>query len=282
MGLDWLTLASSSVSGRSFTPLQADWAGVVRQLFSEEAALALALLILVVGFLLSYLTWRWTRAFFRRSGIEDAIEGTSFERSASRFGTSTSGIVATLLAVFVYVIATNLAFNVARLLDFSLFWGQVTRNLPGLFLAVLAIITGLIAGDKAKVVIMERLRSIKIPEAALIGDLAKYSIYYVAALIALAQLGVATTALLVLLAAYAFGLILLSAVAFKDFLAAGAAGVYLLLVEPYSIGDEVRIDDKRGIVQEVDMFVTRIETDGEEYIIPNQQVFRSGIIRIRS
>jgi small-conductance mechanosensitive channel len=163
-----------------------------------------------------------------------------------------------------------------------LFWAQVTRNLPRLFVAVLAVIVGLIAGDKAEIGIQERLRSVKLPEVTVLGAIAKYSIYYIAALIALAQLGVATAALLVLLAAYAFGLVFLCGIAFKQFLAAGAAGIYLLLVEPYSIGDEVRIDDKRGIVQEIDMFVTRIETEGEEYIVPNQRVFDSGIVRVRN
>lgn len=261
--------------------MQFDWPDLVRSLFSEEAAFTAAFLLLVIGLFLSYLTWRWTHTIFRRTGINDAVEGTTFDRSVARFGTSTSGIIATLLAIFVYILTAITAFNVARLLNFELFWAQVTRNLPGLFIAVLAVIIGLIAGDKSEIVIQERLRSVKLPEVTLIGTVAKYSIYYVAALIALAQLGVATTALLVLLAAYTFGLVLLSAVAFNQFLSAGAAGVYLLLAAPYTIGDEVRIDGKRGIVQEVDIFVTRIETDGEEYIIPNQQVFNSGIIRLR-
>jgi len=70
--------------------------------------------------------------------------------------------------------------------------------------------------------------------------------------------------------------------ALKDVLQAGAAGIYLLLTEPYSIGDEVVIGDQSGIVQEVDILVTRIESDGEEYIIPNKRVFNTGIVRIRS
>ena len=262
--------------------MQFDWPRLIRSLFSEEAALTAALLLLILGVFLSYLTWRWTHTIFRRTGLNDAVEGTTFERSVNRFGTSTSGIIAMLLAVFVYILTAITAFNVARVLNFELFWAQLTRNLPGLFVAVLAVIVGLIAGDKAEISIQERLRSVKLPEATVIGDIAKYSIYYIAALIALAQLGVATTALLVLLAAYTFGLVFLCGIAFKQFLAAGAAGIYLLLVEPYSIGDEVRIDDKRGIVQEIDVFVTRIETEGEEYIIPNQRVFDAGIVRVRN
>jgi len=261
--------------------MQFNWSRFIRRLFSEEAAFTIAVTILIAGAIAAYLVWRWTHQVFEQAGINDAVEGTAFERSVSRFGTSTSGIIATLLAVFVYVTALILAFNVAQVLNFELFWAELTRNLPRFFIAILAVIVGLIAGDKAKITIQERLRSVKLPEAMVVGELAKYSIFYIAALIALAQLGVATTALVVLLAAYAFGLVFLSGIAFKDFLAAGAAGVYLLLTEPYTIGDEVKIDDKRGIVQEIDMFVTRIETDGEEHIIPNQEVFQSGIIRIR-
>jgi small-conductance mechanosensitive channel len=261
--------------------MQVDWPDIIRSVFSEETAFSLAVGILIIGLVLSYTVWRWTHKFLAKWGINDAVEGTTFDRTAQRFGSSTAGVIGTLLAIFVYTGAIIVAFHVAQLFDAELFWSRLTKFVPRLFIAVLALIVGLLAGDKAHLAIQEQLQSVKLPETAVIPKLVKYSIFYIAALIALAQLGVATAALLVLLAAYAFGLVFLGGIAFKDLLAASAAGIYLLLAEPYSIGDEVRIDEKRGIVQEVDMFVTHIEADGEEYIIPNQQVFRSGIIRIR-
>ena len=261
--------------------MQFDWADIIRSLFSEETAFIISILILVFGVFVSYYTWRWVHRFSNRAGIDGAVEGTPFERTARSFGTSTVGIVATLAAMFVYVAALILALHFADLLNVELFWSRFTGYLPRLFIAALALIVGLIAGDKAKLVVSERLRSVKLPEAGILPELVKYSIFYIAALIALGQVGVATGALLVLLAAYAFGLVFLSGIAFKDLLAASAAGVYLLLAEPYVIGDEVEIDGKRGIVQEVDMFVTHVESDGEEYIIPNQHVLRSGVVRIR-
>lgn len=249
---------------------------------SEETALTLALAILLGGGLVAYLVWRWTHALFRRTGLNDTVEGTTFERTANRFGSSTAGIIGLLLALSVLVVTALTALNVARGFDLGMFWPRATALLPQVLVAAVAVITGIVLGDKAALAVQERLRSVKLPEAALVPELVKYSIYYIAALIALAQVGVATTALLVLLGAYVFGLILLAAVAFKDLLSAAAAGVYLLLNEPYSIGDEVRIDDRRGIVQEVTMFVTHVETDGEEHIIPNNRVFRSGIVRVRN
>jgi len=260
---------------------QVDWPEFVRRVFSEETAFWVSIFVLVLGAVVSYLAWRWTRQLMNNADVPETVEGTPFERTAQRFGTSTVGIVATLVAVFVYLGAVVLALSIAQLLDSTVFWQQLTSYLPRLFIAALAAIIGLVVGDKARLLVSERLRSIKLPEAEVIPELVKYSIFYIAALIALGQLGVAIAALLVLLGVYALGLVLLTLVAFWDLLRAGAAGVYILLNQPYSIGDRVRIDDSEGIVQEVDMFTTRIENDGEEYIIPNQRVFRAGVVRIR-
>lgn len=258
-----------------------DWAEGLRAIFTRETAVTVSIAILIVGAFLAYLVWRWVRALLIHAGVDDAVEGTPFERTAQGFGTSTIGMLALLSALAVYIGTVIVALNVARLLNPNIFWSHFTGYLPRIFIAAVAIIVGIIAGDKARLNVSERLRSIKLPEAELLPELVRYSIFYTAALIALAQLGVATAALLVLLAAYAFGLVVISGLAFKDLLAASAAGIYLLLTEPYTIGDRIRIDDMEGIVQEIDMFVTHIEADGEEYIVPNQEVFRSGVVRIR-
>lgn len=254
---------------------------LIRSIFSQETAFTLSMAILFIGLLFSYFAWRWTHKIFEQTGINDAVEGTSFERTAQGVGTSTAGILGVILSIFTYTLAIIIAFNVAQVFSTDLFWSRVTAFLPRLFIALLAIIVGLLAGEKGQLFVQERLHSIKLPEVSVIPTLVKYSIYYIAGLIALAQLGVATTALLVLLGAYAFGLVFLGGLAFKDLLTAAAAGIYLLLNEPYSIGDEIRIDGTRGVVQEIDMFVTHIESEGEEFIIPNQKILRTGVVRIR-
>ncbi|QSG08142.1 mechanosensitive ion channel domain-containing protein [Halapricum desulfuricans] len=260
---------------------QFDLPTLVRALFSERGAVAAAVLVLVIGAIVGYLVWRGTRNFLCRQGVDDAVEGTLFERTANNVGLSTVGILSLLAAIAVYFLSVLLALHVARLIDTEFFWIRFTTLLPRLFVAALAVILGLVVGDKAKLVVSDRLKSVKLPEVSIIPELVKYSIFYIAALIALGQLGVTTAALLVLLAVYAFGLVFLGGLAFKDLLAAGAAGIYLLLSQPYGIGDEVEIDGTRGIVQEINVFVTHIESDEVEYIIPNQRVFKRGIVRIR-
>ncbi|QGN06798.1 mechanosensitive ion channel family protein [Halorhabdus sp. CBA1104] len=256
-------------------------ADIVRTLFSEETAVTVAIGVLFIGAVAGYLVWRTTRNVLTHLNVPEAVEGTAFERTIQNFGLSTVGVLSQMAALFVYVLAVFVALQVAEILDADLFWQRFPQYLPQLFIAAVVVIVGLVIGDKVSLAISERLKSVKLPEVTLLPKLAKYSIFYVAALIALGQLGVATTALVVLLAAYAFGLLFLSALAFKDLLTAAAAGTYLLLTEPYSIGDEVEIDDRRGVVQEIDVFVTHVESDEAEFIIPNQRVVRSGITRFR-
>ena len=262
-----------------------DWDGVlrslVRQLFAQNN-LVFAIVILLIGVLVSYLIGDASRRVLTAVGIVDAVEGTAFERTASRLGTSTVTLLSQLATLFVLGVALLVALNVARLLNARLFWTELTVFLPQVFVAALTVILGLIVADNAEVAINERLRGVKLPEVNLVALFAKYSVLYVAGLIALSQLGVATSALVVLLAAYAFAVVFLGGLAGKDLLASGAAGVYLLLNQPYGIGDEIEVDGHRGIVQEVDVVATRIENDTEEFLIPNHRVLQSGIVRVRN
>jgi small-conductance mechanosensitive channel len=257
---------------------------LVRELTRMELTVAFAVLILVSGLVVGVWIARWLGNLFVRFGVPSAVEGTPFERTARSLGTSTVALLSSLVGLFVFLLAVLLALRLlgVGVVASDLFVARLADFFPNLFVAAIIAIVGLLVGDKAHVMISERLSSVKLPEITIIPALIKYSIFYVAGLLALAQLGVATAALLILLAAYAFGLFFVGGLACKDILTSATAGIYLLLTQPYTIGDEVRIDGHRGIVQEMDVFVTRIESDDEEYLIPNRLVFRRGIARVRS
>ena len=238
-------------------------------------------LVLLIGLIIGYITNRVNRRLLTRAGVPNAVEGTAFERTARSVGTSTVAIIAQLSMWFVIGIAVLAALSVADVSFTAQFWGRLTGFLPELFVAILVLIIGIVVGDKIGLVISERLRGIKVPQIGILPRLVNYSIVYIFALIALGQVGVATSALVVLLGGYIVALVIFTAVAFRDILRSAAAGVYLLLNQPYGIGDEVHIADFEGIVQEVTVFVTRIEDDEAEYIVPNRRVFEQGLVRIR-
>ncbi|WP_129115679.1 mechanosensitive ion channel domain-containing protein [Halegenticoccus tardaugens] len=241
----------------------------------------LAFGIILLGVILGLLVNVVNRKLLTRAGVPEAIEGTGFERMAREIGTSTVAILARLSMYFVVVLAVLVGLTVAEIQYTEVFWSQVVEFIPQVFIALLILIIGIVVGEKVELLVAERLRGVKLPEIGFIPMLAKYSVFYVFVLIALNQVGVATLALIVLLGVYAVAVVGLAAVAFHDMLSSGAAGIYLLLNQPYGIGDEVKMGDRRGIVQEIDVFVTHVESNGDEYIIPNNKVFQDGIVRIR-
>ncbi|ESP89478.1 mechanosensitive ion channel domain-containing protein [Candidatus Halobonum tyrrellensis] len=269
--------ATSPAAAGGSSPLDA--AG--RFVDSVPGRLWLALAVLVLGGVLSYLVIAVNQRILEGAGVPDSIEGTAFERTARELGTSTVSIVARISGYFIFILAVLVALTVADVGYIAQFWRRVVLFLPRLFTAVLVLIVGVVVADKVELLVDNRLRGVKLPEVSILPLAAKWSVFYIAALVALGQLEVDTDALVVLLAAYVFALVLFSALAFRDLLASGAAGVYLLLDQPYGIGDRVRIGDTEGIVQEVDVFVTRVETDDSEYVVPNRRAFTEGIVRVR-
>jgi small-conductance mechanosensitive channel len=215
-----------------------------------------------------------------RARLPETIEGTAFERTARSLGTSTVAILSQLSGWFILLLGAIVALSVAKPSYAEQFWSRTTGFLPALFVATLILIIGVVIGDKVELLLSERLRSVKLPDIGVIPTAAKYSVVYVALLVALAQIGVATLPLVVLLAIYALALVVLTVVAGKALLTSAAAGIYLFLNEPYGIGDTVKIGDQRGVVQEIDVFATHIESAGEEYVVPNNRVFIGGVVII--
>lgn len=244
--------------------------------------LLLAAFILILGVILGVLTGKINRRLLTRAGVPDAVEGTAFERSMRGFGTSTVSIIAQLSMWFIIGVTLLAVVSVVDVRYTRQFWESVTSFLPPLFVSILVLIIGIVVADKIELLVRERLRGIKLPQVGIIPRIVKYTVVYIAALIALGQIGVATSALIVLLGVYFFGVVFIGGLALKDLLASAAAGVYLLLTQPFGIGDEIQIDDSHGIVQEITTFTTRIESDNEEYIVPNRLVFRQGVVRKRS
>ncbi|MFP9191013.1 mechanosensitive ion channel domain-containing protein [Natronosalvus vescus] len=250
------------------------------QTFIDEPVV-IAMAVLVLGLTIGYVVGRLNEELLRAAGVPEAVEGTPFERTAQSLGTSTVKIVARLSSWFIYGITLLTAIHIAQLFPAEAYWQTIVMFVPQLFVAILVLLIGFVVADKAELAVSEYLRGVKLPEVSILPKIVKYSVLYVAFLIALAQIGVHVFPLVVLMTVYAVGLVIVGAYAFKDFLVSSAVGMYLLLNQPYGIGDRVEIGDRVGIVQEVTLFVTKVESDSKEYIIPNRVVFENGFVRIR-
>ncbi len=67
--------------------------------------------------------------------------------------------------------------------------------------------------------------------------------------------------------------------AFKDVLQNLFAGFLILLYRPFKIGDQIKIDDFEGTVEEINVRATKIKTyDGERVVIPNSDLYMKAVL----
>lgn len=249
--------------------------------FTLETRYLWAAVILIVGLLAGHFLGQLNRRLLWGLGVDEAVEGTSLERTARNFGTETVTILARSSAWLIYVFAVVYSLQVAGIVETSVLLARGADLIPSYILAVLIVMGGLLLGDKVEMSVDERLKGVKFPEVTLVGRVFRYTVVFVAILLALAQVGVAVGVLLILLGAYLFAVIVLVATALHQLLAAAGAGLYLLLSQPYTIGDQVAIGDHEGVVQEIDLFTTSIEKDGRVFLVPNHLVLKKGATLIR-
>lgn len=238
-------------------------------------------LVFFTGLVFGYLVGKVNQRVLYALGVDEAVEGTTIERLARRAGSTTVRLIARFTSWIIYVVAAILALEVAQLPVRDALWYPVLRFLPRVVVAGIVLVVGVLVSDKAELLVSERLRSVKLPEISIVPRAVKYTILFVASLLALSQVGIATSALLVLLFVYVAAVVMFTLVATRHLLTSAAAGIYLLLKQPYGIGDRVAIGDHEGIVQEVDVFVTRVEDEDRAYVVPNHLVFRRGVVLVR-
>ncbi len=67
--------------------------------------------------------------------------------------------------------------------------------------------------------------------------------------------------------------------AFKDVLQNLFAGFLIMLYRPFHIGDQIKIKDFEGVVEDISVRATRMKTyDGERVVIPNSELYMNSVL----
>ncbi|HEX5691191.1 MAG TPA: mechanosensitive ion channel domain-containing protein, partial [Roseiflexaceae bacterium] len=114
-----------------------------------------------------------------------------------------------------------------------------------------------------------------------IGDLlariARIAILLIGALIVLGQLGLGSAVVSFVAGLGIAGIVI--GFALQDIVKHFAAGVLLLMLRPFRIGDEIQVGGFEGRVQDVQLRATILKTEnGNEVLIPNADVYNSALI----
>lgn len=139
--------------------------------------------------------------------------------------------------------------------------------------AVLILIAGWVLGNWASKAI-HAIKKLDETLKSFLGGLSKYAILAVALVAVLGQFGIQTASLLAVLGAAGLAI----GLALQGTLSNVAAGVMLLILRPFNIGDYITCGGVAGTVKSLGLFGTELATPDNVYIYaPNSTIWNSDI-----
>ncbi len=155
----------------------------------------------------------------------------------------------------------------------AMVWAWALAFLPRLGAGLAILIVGVfLAGGAARFVrrLAGRTGHIDATVQPILGTVVRYAVLILVLVAALGQLGVQTASLLAVLGAAGLAI----GLALQGTLQNIAAGIMLIYLRPFRVGDYVETPEVAGTVKEIGLFVTQMETwDGLYYFVPNSEIW---------
>ena len=167
--------------------------------------------------------------------------------------------------------ADELQQSVLALVDSSVSYGLSLATAVGILIA------GYIISKWASRAIRRRLEAVDRFDRTLIpivAQIARYAILIFTGILVLAEFGIQTTSIIAVLGAAGLAI----GLALQGTLQNVAAGLMLLMIRPFRVGDYVDVADSSGTVDEIGLFMTRLHTPQSIFIaIPNSKIWSNTI-----
>ena len=122
---------------------------------------------------------------------------------------------------------------------------------------------------------MGKIQGISSTLVPIAGSVVRYAVAVLTIIITLGQFGIQTTSIIAILGAAGLAI----GLALQGTLANVAAGVMLIILRPFNVGDWVEVAGVSGSVREIGLFTTQIDTFDHVFIsVPNSTIWSSTII----
>ena len=147
--------------------------------------------------------------------------------------------------------------------------------IPPVLALILLLLVFIIAGWGKRLVkrALEK-TSIDVTLTKFFSNAVRYAILIVGIIAVLGQVGIETASFAAILAAAGFAV----GLAFQGTLSNFSAGIMLLVFRPFKVGDLVNVNGTTGVVDEIELFSTHMNTpDNRRIIVPNGAIFGSTI-----
>jgi small conductance mechanosensitive channel len=160
----------------------------------------------------------------------------------------------------------------------SMAWAWAVEFVPRLASAAILLIVGLIAARWAgRLIAGFSIRNLHIDETIrpVIAAVVRYGISIIVIVAALGQLGVQTASILAVLGAAGLAI----GLALQGTLSNIAAGMMLLWLRPFRVGEYIETTTVSGVVREIGLFATTLDTfDGLYRFVPNSEIWNKPLL----
>jgi len=189
---------------------------LLNQVLAFLPELIAALVVLIIGIIIAKAISRLVRQIVRALKVDKYIKKINVIAKIEESGTIVdfSTILAWLVKWFLYIVLLIAVSEILQLGQFTTFLRDIALYLPNVIIAVLILVVGLVLGEFIDSLIVSILKSTKAKLGALVGAVAKWSIFVFAVLAALIQLGVATALIQTLFTAIVVTIALSAGLAF--------------------------------------------------------------------
>jgi small conductance mechanosensitive channel len=169
--------------------------------------------------------------------------------------------------------------NFQRYLQMAMDWAVIF--VPKVLMAFVILWVGLRIISKFNIITNKTLtaRNIDSTIRPFFASLVDVGLKFVLFLVVAGIFGFEISSILALIGALAFAV----GLALQGSLGHFASGILLLILKPYRVGDEIRVGDVEGFVEEIQVFNTMLRTrDNRHIIVPNGVVTSGNIINYTS
>lgn len=191
--------------------------GALIALLSFIPAIIGAVIILIIGWVLSGILARVVETLLNKVGFEHAAERTGITGVISRSGAGTmraSHVIAELVKWFVRLIFLEIAAQALHLTAVTTLLNSIVLFIPNLVVALIIVLVGVLAAQFIGRLVRGGLSQANFSNANLFGTIAEYGIIGLAVVTALNQIGVATMIVTILFAGIVGALALAAGLAF--------------------------------------------------------------------
>lgn len=165
--------------------------------------------------------------------------------------------------------------NYQKYLDIVLAF--IKDNAANVIVAILILIIGLWLSNKIVKLVQKIMakRSVDVTLQKFLGDLLNWALKILVFITAVAQVGVETTSFIAILGAAGLAV----GLALQGSLANFAGGALIMIFKPFKVGDLIEAQGEIGVVKEIQIFVTKLNSPQNKLIIiPNGTLSNGNIV----